>query len=234
MAALAVHTVLSEMPVILLMAGVALLRHLDRARRVAVAVRALQLGVRSEQREMCLPGVIEAPQRPAVRRMAAFALVAQAALVHVIVCVAGDAGGGRGAEGQRGMALRTADDAVQTQQREAGHIVIEYHIGSPAVLPVTVTAAALELGAVRILAAMAVGAVLAELLGRDGRGMAGCRRRGARARPATQIGAARCDRSCPPASDCCRGRSSHWLPKRSACASSARWQPAQSFGILSL
>lgn len=115
MTALAVQAKLPEMPIILLVAGRALLRHPDRARRIAVASRTLQLGVRAEQREMCFPGMIEAPQRPAVCRMAAFALVAEATLVHVIAGMAADATAAGTRECQRRMALGTAHYAMQAQ-----------------------------------------------------------------------------------------------------------------------
>ena len=61
MAALAVHTILTEVPIILLVTRAAQLRHLDRTRRIAMAGSALQLGMCSEQREMRLLGVVKAP-----------------------------------------------------------------------------------------------------------------------------------------------------------------------------
>ncbi len=67
MAAIALRAVLAEVPVVLVVAGRTLLRHLHRARRFAMAGGALQLGVRAEQRKMRFLGVIEYPQRPAVR-----------------------------------------------------------------------------------------------------------------------------------------------------------------------
>src|SRR6202049_926893 len=124
-----------------------------------MAFGALQLGVRAEQRKMRFLGVIENPQRPAVGRMAALALLAEASLVHVIVRMALDAGRGRPAEGQSRVALRTADDAVQTQQRILGQVMIECDLGRPLVLAVTMVAPALQLAAVRVFAAMATGAV---------------------------------------------------------------------------
>jgi len=66
MTAVALWPVLSQMPVILVMARAALLRHLHRARRLVMAGGALQFGVSAQQGEMRLPGVIERPQRPTV------------------------------------------------------------------------------------------------------------------------------------------------------------------------
>ena len=66
MTAIAMRPVLPQMPIILLVTGGALLRHLHRPGRIAMAVRTFELGVRAEQWEMGFPGVIEAPQRPAI------------------------------------------------------------------------------------------------------------------------------------------------------------------------
>ena len=61
MAAVALGTVLPQVPVILVMTHAALLRHFHRARRLHVAGDALQFGVRAEQGEMRLFGVVEYP-----------------------------------------------------------------------------------------------------------------------------------------------------------------------------
>ena len=66
MAAVALWTVLAQVPVVLVMTHAALLRHFHRAGRLRMAGGTLQSGVRAEQREMRLPGVIELPQRPTV------------------------------------------------------------------------------------------------------------------------------------------------------------------------
>lgn len=66
MAAVALWAVLTQVPVVLVMAHAALLRHFHRAGRLRMAGRTLQFGVRAEQREMRLPGVIEHPQGPTV------------------------------------------------------------------------------------------------------------------------------------------------------------------------
>ena len=126
---------------------------------------ALQLGVRAQQWKVRFLGVIENPQRPAIRRMAALAFLAEPALVHIIVHMAVDAGGFRLRESQRRMALRAAHDPVQAQQRKCAQVMIEDELGPPGILAVTGFAAALELAAVRILAAVAAGAVLGKLLG---------------------------------------------------------------------
>ena len=66
MTAVALWAVLTQVPVVLVMTHTALLRHFHRARWLGMAGGALQFGMRPEQREMRLLGVIEHPQRPAV------------------------------------------------------------------------------------------------------------------------------------------------------------------------
>src|ERR1700722_16540734 len=112
-AAVALRTVLSEGPVILVMTAAALLRHLHRPWRLTLAIRAPQLGVRPEKRKVSLLGVVEHPQRPAVRGVAGLAFFAETALVHVILRVAIDAHGRRPAVGERRVALRAAHGSMQ-------------------------------------------------------------------------------------------------------------------------
>ena len=106
--ALALHSELPQMPIILVMAGIALLAHFSRARWVAMARRALQLAVRAEQRKVRILGVIEPPELPAIRRVAGLALLSQCALVHVLARMAADAGGRRCSKRLRRMALGAA------------------------------------------------------------------------------------------------------------------------------
>ena len=112
MAAVTLRAVLTQVPVIFVVTGSALLRHLHRAGRLVMAFGALQFAVGPQQREMRFLGMIEHPQRPSVGGMAALAFLAEAALVHVIVRMAVDAHRRRPAEGQRRVALGAADDAV--------------------------------------------------------------------------------------------------------------------------
>ena len=112
MAAVALRTVLAQVPVIFVVTGSALLGHLHRAGRFVMTFGALQLTVRPQQRKMRFLGMIENPQRPSVGRMAALAFLAEAAFVHVIVRMTVDAGRRRPAEGQRRVALCATDDAV--------------------------------------------------------------------------------------------------------------------------
>src|SRR5216684_3893908 len=113
---------------------------------------------------MRLLRMIKNPQRPAVGRMAALAFLAEAALVHVIVRMALHAYRRRPAVGQRRVALRAADDAVQSEQREFRQVMIECHVGPPRNLAMTGFAPAVDLAAMRVFAAMAAHAVLGEFL----------------------------------------------------------------------
>ena len=115
MAAIALRAVLTEMPVILVVTDPALHLHLHRARRVVMAIGALQLLVGAQERKVSLLGVIESPNLPSVRRVAALALFAEAALVHVIVRVALVALRRRLVERERRVALRAADHPMQPQ-----------------------------------------------------------------------------------------------------------------------
>src|ERR1700686_1932107 len=157
MAAIALRTVFTQVAVILAVTAPAQRRGLHRARRLVMAIGALQLGVGAEQREVIrsLLHMIEHPQRPTVRRMTALAFLAEAAFVHIVMRVALDAGQGRTTEGQRRMALCAAHHSMQPDQWEIGQVVIEYDVGAPGLLAVTGFATTLELAAVRILAAMA-------------------------------------------------------------------------------
>ena len=113
MAAVALRAVLTKMPVILVVTDPALHLHLHRARRFMMAICALQLLVGAQERKMCLLAVIESPNLPSVRRVAALALFAEAALVHVIVRVALVALRRRPIERERRVALRAADHLMQ-------------------------------------------------------------------------------------------------------------------------
>ena len=66
MTAVALWAVLTQVPVILVMTYPALLRHFHSSRRLRMAGGTLQFGVRANEREMSLLGVIEHPQRPTV------------------------------------------------------------------------------------------------------------------------------------------------------------------------
>lgn len=125
MTAITLRAVLAEVPVVFTVTDRTLLRHFDRARRLVMTGGTLQLRVRSQQWEVSFLGMIEDPQRPPIRRMAALAFLAEPAFVHIIVRMTIDARSRRLAEGERRMTLRTADDAVQAEQWKIGQVMIE-------------------------------------------------------------------------------------------------------------
>ena len=128
--------------------------------RHVMAIGALQPGVCAAQREMGFPGMIEVPQRPPVGRVTALAFLAETALVHVFMRMAIDTRRRRVTVRLCRVALRTADHAVQADERVPGDVVIEDEVRMPGFLPVAGIAAAVQLAAMRILAAMTADAIL--------------------------------------------------------------------------
>ena len=173
MATIALHTVLAQMPVILAVTGRALLRHLHRARRLAMAGCALQLAVGAEQRKMRFLGMIEHPERPAIARRATVAFVPESTLVNVIVGMAIGTLRGCLVESQRGVTLRATDEPVQPQQRVFRQVMIEGDAGSPSALGVTGFATARELASMGIVSPMASRTVLRQRLFGNNRGVTG-------------------------------------------------------------
>src|SRR5271168_2592257 len=73
MATVTLRAILTEVPVVLVVTGAALLRHLLRAWRLSMTFGALQLIVGPEQRKMGFLRMVENPQWPAVGRVTALA-----------------------------------------------------------------------------------------------------------------------------------------------------------------
>lgn len=96
--------------------------------------------------------------------MAGVALLAQTALMYIVLGVAAAAGGLRIAERLRRMALHAAHDAVQTEQRVLRQVVIEADVGAPGILAVACGTLSGHLAAVGIFAAMAALAILRQLV----------------------------------------------------------------------
>ena len=95
--------------------------------------------------------------------MAGVALLAQAALMYIVLGMTAAACGLRIAERLRRMALHAADDAVQADQWVLRQVVIEANVGAPRILAVACGAFSGHLAAVGILAAMAALAILRQL-----------------------------------------------------------------------
>ncbi len=146
------------------MARIALLLHLLRTRRREMAAGALQFAVCAEQWKVRIARMVEHPQRPAVRRMARPALLAQAAFVHIVGGVATIAISRGSGELHRGVTLHATDEPMQTQQRELRQVVIELEPRTPIVLAMTSGAFACDLVGVRILTGVAAFAILGQFL----------------------------------------------------------------------
>lgn len=138
---------------------------------LAMAIRAVQLAVCAGEREVGLTLVVEFPDRPAIGRMADLALGSQTGVVHILCRMTAVAVGRCSSKRLCAMALRAADDCVQAQQRKLSQIVIEADAAAPALLAVTALATGRQLAAVRILRVMAGGAVGAQLLRGERRGV---------------------------------------------------------------
>ena len=124
--------------------------------RVAVTGAACGLAVRAFERIVGLALVIEAPARPARRRVAALASSAERALVGVVAGVASLAGLRGGAIRIVEMAFGAGHSRVQAGEREARQVMIEAQAFAPALVLVTVVAAVALLAAMRIVGAVAV------------------------------------------------------------------------------
>lgn len=81
--------------------------------------------VRARQRKISLMIMVELPCPPVRRIVAVIALLAETALVRVVVDVTGNAGAVRVVERRCRMALFTAYVGVSTDQRKAGDVMIE-------------------------------------------------------------------------------------------------------------
>ena len=154
MAALALAAVGALMAVVLPMAGNTQWGSLALAGPLVMALSARELGVCTRKGEGGLFGVIKAPLRPIVRRVATLALSPQTTLMHIIGAVTIDALSRRAIEGHAGVALGAVDQPMQPDQRIAALVVIESNAGVPVLLTVTTVAALLEHSPVWILTAM--------------------------------------------------------------------------------
>lgn len=126
--------------------------------RLNVALAATDLRVCTGQRKPRARRVIEFPQLPSVGRVTGRALLAQRALVNVVLRMAANALMWRLLEALRRVTLAACDDCVQAQERKAGEVVIEGHV-LPVGRVVTLFALAAESATVRLIRPMATGTV---------------------------------------------------------------------------
>ena len=123
------------------MAATACRRQLNfAAHRNEVTAVASQSFVRTVEDIVGLLVMVEYPQRPAVRVMAAIAVWAETLTVNIIAPVAVDTGVGGILVGGRKMTLFTRNHCMQSDERKLGQVVIEEDFSSPRVFVMTIAA----------------------------------------------------------------------------------------------
>ena len=126
MTGLAVVAEASEMWIVAAMTGIAVIGNRGAAADgFTVACIAGESRVRSRQRKISLTIMVELPCAPVRRVVAVIALLAETALVRVVVDVTRNAGAVRVVECGGRMALFAAYVGVGTDQRKAGDVMIE-------------------------------------------------------------------------------------------------------------
>src|SRR3984893_7095990 len=161
------------MHVVLLMTREAILLELHLIGRLAVARLAGELAVGAAQGKSGLLAVIDLPHLPAVRRVASSAVLAQVALVHVVLLVTVDTLVADVAVLAGQMTLLAWKRDVQADQRKLREVVIEAHARAPALRRVAVIAFLAEMAGVHVVRPVAAQALSGQLLRGHTRGMAG-------------------------------------------------------------
>src|SRR2546429_403108 len=146
------------------MAREAILLELHFVRRPQVACLAGELTVSTGEGKSGLLAVVELPHFPAVRGVASSAVLAQIALVHVVLAMAVDTLLADVAVLARQMTLLAWNRDVQAHQRKAREVVIEAHAGAPARRRVALIAFLAELAGVRVLRLVTAGALARQLV----------------------------------------------------------------------
>jgi len=138
-------------------------RWLHEVLRLQMTLRAADFCVRTQQRKAGSRGVVELPDLPAVGCVTGGAVLAQRALVSIVLCVTAIAVLRGFLELLGQVTLPAGHHHVQPQQREAGQVVIERDI-VPADLRVALLALLAERASVGLVGSMARGAIGGELL----------------------------------------------------------------------
>ena len=160
MAASAIRTEGTVVGVVLGMAATAAARQLDFSLDgTPVTGVAVDLPVRTPQREARLLIVIELPDLPAVRVVTQPALRPEPPEMDVLLAVAAVACDARILVARRRVALLAGGDGVEAQQRETREIVLEEDAHGPTSLVVAGVAAAALLSSVNVVRPMAGGAL---------------------------------------------------------------------------
>lgn len=173
MAALTLATVLPEMHVVLRVAVGAGGIELYLIRRLLVTAGTDELRVRARQGEMSFLAVVEFPDTPAVRRMAARAVLAETAFVHVVRAMAGVTIPPGVLVGARDVALLARHGNMQSDEWKVRQVVIEACAGAPAFRCMALSAVVAQLAGVHVAGAMAAHAARFQVLGGNYGRMAG-------------------------------------------------------------
>lgn len=173
MAALALASVLTEVNVVLLMAGQAGLIEFHLVRRLLVAALTGQLAVGSAECEAGLLAMIEFPQPPTIRRVALRAVRPEAAVMHVIGLVALVAAAADVPISACAVALLAGHGYVQAHQRIGSQVMVERDGGFPTFGGMAFIASRTQLARVDVAGTVATGAVGRQLLSRHDSGVTG-------------------------------------------------------------
>ena len=173
MAALTLPAVLSQMNVVLLMAGQTGRIELDLVGGLLVTPRAGELFVGAVEGKSRFLAMVEVPLAPAVGRVALVTALAQGALVDVHLLMTRKAVLMRILISPGRMALAAGDDDVLPEEGELRQVVIEMDVVAPSLRRVTLSAVRAELSEMNITDAMTIGALLAHLLTRQRRSVTG-------------------------------------------------------------
>ena len=114
------------------MAPAAIGRQLHLVRRFYVTALALEFRVRALQREVRGAAMIKLPELPAIRVVAARALLAEMAMMYIVGLVASHAVARGASKRLTDVALLARHARVQADERESRHVVIEPDLILPA------------------------------------------------------------------------------------------------------
>ncbi len=169
MAALALATVLPQMHVILRVAIRARRIELHLIRGLLVTVGAGEFRVGAREREARLLAVVELPDTPAIRGMAARAIVAEATLVKVIGAMAVDAAFASILVSASDVTLLARHRNMQADEREARQVVVEVGFRAPSRWRMALRAVDSEFSGMHVRCTVAADAARFQLLGGDDR-----------------------------------------------------------------
>lgn len=127
--------------------------------RGGVAARALEIGMRTLQREVGLALVVEPPEAPTIRVVAASAILAERLFVNVFLSVTGPAFGVAGTKRRILVAGFAGGGRVETEQRKARQVMFEAHPSGEGHFVVAVRAVRPEASGVHVIGTVAVDAV---------------------------------------------------------------------------